>query len=181
MSVIVEIKNNNFESTMKSLGVTPLSSTGKFEHSPSKPSPSNERSIADEARVLEDSMSENPDHSNIQWESDEELCKPGLATRDYIRLKKGKFHRENETNIRGYSSAEANKILEKFLRDSINSGHRCVKIIHGKGMNSPDGISVIKLNTQKSLALNKFVLAYCKAQPSDGGSGAKYVLLKKKR
>lgn len=166
---------------MNTLGVTPLSTSGKFEHSRTKPAPSNEHSLADEARVLEDSMSVNPDHSNIQWESDEEVCKPGLQTRDYLRLKKGKIAREDEINVRGYTSAEANRILDRFLKESINSGFRCVKIVHGKGLKSPDGIPIIKLNTQKSLTLNKFVLAYCKALPGDGGSGAKYVLLKKKR
>ncbi len=177
----MEIKNSNFKSAMNSLGVTPIDSSGKIELSPTKPLPSNKHTLADEAMVLEDSMSENPHNSNIQWESDEELCKSGLPRRDYFRLKQGKFARQNETNVRGYTIVEANSILEKFLRNSINSGYRCVKIIHGKGINSPDGVSKIKLHTQKLLTLNKFVLAYCNAIPADGGSGAKYVLLKKKR
>lgn len=177
----MQIKNSSFESAMNSLGVTPIDSSGKIEHSPAKPLPGNEHTVADEAKVLEESMSENPHHSSIQWESDEELCKSGLRRRDYIRLKQGKIARQNETNVRGYTFVEANSILEKFLRESVNSGYRCVKIIHGKGLKSPDGVSKIKLHTQKLLTLNKFVLAHCNATPVDGGSGAKYVLLKKNR
>ena len=173
--------SKDFKSAMNSLGVTPLGSPGKVEHELPKPLPSNQQTRADDEKVLEESMSENPHHSKIQWESDEELQKSGLANRDFIRLKKGRYAREAETVIRGYKTSEANELLESFLRDSINVGHRCVKIIHGKGLNSPDGVSKIKLNTQTALMLNKHVLGYCNALPNDGGSGAKYVLLKKKR
>ena len=173
--------NQKFGSVMNQLGVTPLGDTGKVEHTRPKPLPSNIHSNADEKKVLEESMSEDPEHSTIQWDADEELCKPGLQNRDFIRLKKGRIARESETNIRGYTAVEANQMLENFLRDSVNSGYRCVKVIHGKGINSPDGVSIIKQNTQRTLTLNKFVLAYSRALPPDGGSGAKYILLKKKR
>ncbi len=174
-------KHTSFESAMSSLGVTPLGGSGKVEHDVSKPAPSNAQSAADEARVLEETMAENPHYSSIQWESDEEYCKPGFKRKDFVRLKQGKFARQDEIHLRGYTVDVAHRKLETFIRDSVNAGYSCVKIIHGKGMNSPDGVSVIKLNTQKALTLNKFVLAYCKAVPADGGAGAKYALLKKNR
>lgn len=166
---------------MDSIEVDPIKTSGKVEHAKVKVPPDNKNTLEDETRVLEESMSENPDYSSIQREPDEELCKDGLSRRDYVRLKQGKFARQNETFIRGYTVAKANGIVEKFLQDSINSGYRCVKIVHGKGLNSPDGVSKLKLRTQRLLTLNKFVLAYCNALPADGGSGAKYVLLKKRR
>ncbi len=173
--------DDTFTSAMQKLGVTRIDSSGKVDKPHVKPAPSNIRTRQGIASVLRESLSQNPEASIHQIENDEDLCKPGLAMRDFTRLKQGKFHREDSIHVRGYTVAEAIRQINDFLVSSIHAGYRCVKIVHGKGINSPNGISPIKLNTQGILARSNHVLAYCKAQPSDGGSGAKYVLLRKKR
>ena len=125
-------------------------------------------------------MAEFPDLSKVEIDGNEEFRKPGLAKRDFIRLKQGKFHRQDSAYVRGYTVEESAKIVRRFLADSVNSGFRCVKIVHGKGLNSPDGISRVKLTTQKILTLNKFVLGYCNALPNDGGSGGEVHSAEKK-
>lgn len=173
--------SETFESAMEKFGVTQLDQAAKIEHNKLKPLPNNENAVAEEQSVLRESMAEFPDLSKVEIDGNEEFRKPGLAKRDFIRLKQGKFHRQDSAHVRGYTVEESAKIVRRFLADSVNSGFRCVKIVHGKGLNSPDGISRVKLTTQKILTLNKFVLGYCNALPNDGGSGAKYILLKKRQ
>ena len=165
---------------MESFGVVRVDSSSKIEHDKPKPPPSAHHSLADERSVLEESLAVNPELANHEFESDEELRKPGLSIKEFKSLKKGQIHREGDVYVRGYTVEEASGMIHEFLKSSVLSGKRCVKIIHGKGLNSPDGISKIKLKAQSILARNQFVLGYCKAQLNDGGSGAKYVLLKKR-
>ena len=173
--------NSQFKKEMESLGVTPLGATPKTELEKSKPQPNNENSKLADQQVLAESITTNPNLSVNSVESGEELQKPGLATRDFRRLKQGKFYREAEIHLRGYLVADAIKQLKQFIYQSTLSGHRCIKIIHGKGINSPNGVSQVKLECQKFLSLNKFVLGYTRALQNDGGTGAKYVLLKKRK
>ena len=166
---------------MEKLGVTELDQAEKIEQNKLKPLPNNEKTVTEEQSVLRESMAEFPDLSKVEIDGDEEFRKPGLAKRDFTRLKQGRFHRQDSAYVRGFTVEESAKIVRRFLTDSVNSGFRCVKIVHGKGLNSPDGISKVKLTTQKILAMNKYVLGYCNALPIDGGSGAKYILLKKRK
>ncbi len=171
--------NSQFKKEMESLGVTPLGKAHKTKLEKAKPVPNNDNSVKADKQVLVDSMAANPNLSKHSVESGEELQKPGLANRDFTRLKQGKIYRERELYLRGYTVEEARQLLKIFIQRAVLSGSRCIKVIHGKGLNSPDGISQIKLECQKVLSLNKFVLGYTRALPNDGGAGAKYVLLKK--
>ncbi len=126
-----------------------------------------------------DDMLEEARFNFEEVELQEELRKPGLTHRDFRRLKQGKFHCEDELYLRGYKVDVAVRELKQFIRQSIQSGYHCIKIIHGKGMHSPDGIARIKRECQEYLARNDFVLGYCPALHHDGGTGAMYVLLKK--
>ena len=172
---------NQFEKAMEHLGVTPIGETPKVTLDKPKPKPSNRNATKADQQVLTESISENPLSSMHAVESEEELQKPGLQNRDFTRLKQGKIHREAELFLRGYTVEKAINLLKQFVQQSVMNGHRCIKIVHGKGMNSPDGISRIKLECHKLLTLNKLVLGYTRAQPNDGGSGATYALLKKRR
>ncbi len=172
---------SQFEKEMESLGVTPLGKSPKAQLETTKPAPNNDNSVKADQEVLAESLTTNPTLSRHAVEADEELQKSGLSHRDFTRLKQGKYCREKELYLRGYTVEKATTQLKQFIDQSVWSGFRCVKIVHGKGMNSPNGISHIKLECQRILALNKFVIGYTRALPNDGGTGAKYVLLKKRK
>jgi DNA-nicking Smr family endonuclease len=53
-----------------------------------------------------------------------------------------------------------------------------VRVIHGKGLSSPNREPVLKGKVRRWLAQWDDVLAYCEAQQHAGGSGAVMVLLK---
>jgi len=65
-----------------------------------------------------------------------------------------------------------------FLAHSIRNGLRCVRIVHGKGLSSPNREPVLKKKLSGWLAQRDEVLAYCQAPPTEGGGGAVLVLLR---
>ncbi len=174
--------HDSFEDEMKKAGVIPLQSSTKIRPKNKIPAePKIPFRIEESRQVLEESLSIDPYASMHEIESDVELRKPGLTHQRFKKLKQGAIHRQDELYLRGFSVAEAKKRIHNFISQSVNAHKSCVKIIHGRGLNSPDGISKLKLATQQILRLNKFVMGYCEAKGNDGGAGAKYVLLRRRK
>jgi DNA-nicking Smr family endonuclease len=67
----------------------------------------------------------------------------------------------------------------RFIENSRHSSHRCVCIVHGRGLHSETGTPVLKTRVRECLRSNRSVLAYADAPSWDGGPGAVYVLLRK--
>ena len=55
---------------------------------------------------------------------------------------------------------------------------RCVRVIHGKGLTSPNREPILKGKVRRWLARWDDVLAYCEAPRHAGGGGAVIVLLR---
>lgn len=111
-----------------------------------------------------------------------EGCMEGLDRRILRRLKRGDFAHRGHLDLHGMQRDEARKAVDEFITQRRVAGHRCVLIVHGRGLNSKDKIPVLKLLMQNWMErgrLSKSVLAFCTAQPHDGGAGAMYVLLRK--
>ena len=75
---------------------------------------------------------------------------------------------------------EAALMVAEFVLDSALRGHRCVRIIHGKGHGSKNREPVLKVKLRNWLMPRDEVLAFCQAPAHEGGSGALLVLLKAK-
>ena len=73
---------------------------------------------------------------------------------------------------------EARALLAEFLNRSLRRGLRCVRIIHGKGLRSPNREPVLKGKVAGWLMQRQEILAFCQARRADGGGGAVLVLLK---
>ncbi len=58
---------------------------------------------------------------------------------------------DRELNLRGATVAEALALLEQFLAEAAAGGIGRVKVIHGKGMQSPDGFSVVREAVRRRL------------------------------
>lgn len=113
---------------------------------------------------------------------------PGLDRRSALKLKRGAFRIEDRLDLHGFTRAQAHARLDDFIRDSFEAGKRCVLVITGKGWGSGfarDGVEgVLRRAVPRWLnapALRPLILALDQAQPRHGGSGALYVLIKKKR
>jgi DNA-nicking Smr family endonuclease len=74
--------------------------------------------------------------------------------------------------------SEARDALADFLLQARGNGWRCVRVIHGKGLGSPNREPVLKNTVRRWLAQRDEVLAYCEPPHHGGGGGAVLVLLK---
>lgn len=108
----------------------------------------------------------------------------GLDIKTFQQLKAGSLSVAAHMDLHGMTSVQAREGLLFFIRESYLQGHRCVLVVTGRGINSPGGQSVLRRETETWLThepLKRVVLAFCTAQPKDGGAGAIYVLLRKQK
>lgn len=108
----------------------------------------------------------------------------GLDSKIFQQLKAGSLSVEGHLDLHGQNSDQARDALMFFMRESYLAGRRVVLVIPGRGKNSPGGLSILRAEIQSWLTrepLRRIVLAFCTAQPRDGGTGALYVLLRKIR
>ena len=106
----------------------------------------------------------------------------GLDRRLLKKLRQGFFAVQGHLDLHGRTRAEARQIVEQFVIESRGRGHRCVLIVHGRGLNSKDQVPVLKESLKVWLARGRIarsVLCFCSARSSDGGGGAVYVLLRR--
>ncbi len=144
-----------------------------------RPNPAPSQSKRDDRDVVDSLLSDYP--SIDEMETGEELmfARPGLQRNVLRRLRRGDYIVEAELDLHGLTSEAARTDLNAFVRKARENGRRCVRIIHGKGLRSPDKRSVLKAKTDRWLRQKDEVLAFCSARPVDGGTGAVYVLLKR--
>ena len=108
----------------------------------------------------------------------------GLDPRLVRRLRRGDFAWQAHLDLHGQTAAQARAAVERFVTTSVRDGHRCVLIVHGRGLNSKDQVPVLKGHMKSWLArgrIGRHVLAFTSARAHDGGAGALYVLLRRDR
>ncbi|KAA0575615.1 Smr/MutS family protein [Azospirillum sp. Sh1] len=98
------------------------------------------------------------------------------------RFRRGELEIDGRIDLHGMTQAQAHNALAAFVHRAWNEGRRCVLVITGKG--SFGGLGVLRQATPRWLsdpALRPMVLAIQPARPKDGGDGALYVLIKRRR
>ena len=105
-----------------------------------------------------------------------------LDPRVLKQLKSGELTIQAHLDLHGLVKEDAKTTLNNFIQNSHAMGYRSLLIIHGRGLKSDVG-PVLKEGVVKWLTtgtLSHLVLAFSSARPCDGGTGALYVLLKKR-
>jgi len=94
-------------------------------------------------------------------------------------LHRGRYAVQDYIDLHGYVLEDAKRALQDFMLVARRRGFHCVKIIHGRGLRSPQG-PVLKQAVTALLMTRyrKYVIGFSTARPNDGGLGALYVLLK---
>jgi DNA-nicking Smr family endonuclease len=108
----------------------------------------------------------------------------GVARNVMKRLKKGEIPVQDYLDLHGLTQKDAETKVREFLIRSHGRGLQCVLIVHGRGLNSPDSIPVLKERLPVWLnrgPARRIVIAFASARPYDGGTGAIYVLLRRRR
>lgn len=103
----------------------------------------------------------------------------GVARREIRKLKNGDYRVGDRRDLHGMTVDDALAGVGRFLVNSRHAGHRCVCIVHGRGLHSPGSQPILKTRVREYLRSHASVLAYTDAPASDGGTGAVYVLLRK--
>lgn len=108
---------------------------------------------------------------------------PGVDRRTAARLRRGKLEVEARLDLHGHGRESAHRALNAFIQNSAAAGRRCVLVVTGKGSRD-GGIGVIRAAVPQWLnlaPLREHILSYNAARPQDGGEGAIYILLRRKR
>jgi len=159
--------------------ITPLLRPPSAEHPPRVPDPLPRQREADERAALAQSLSDEFDPVML-LDSDAELgWHRATLTPEVVRkLRGGHWVIQGELDLHGARTEEARELLGDFLRQSLKSGQRCVRVVHGKGLGSRDRQPVLKGKVKRWLVQRDEVIAFCQARAPDGGAGALIVLLR---
>lgn len=163
--------------------VAPMKPANRARHATPRPVPVPRQRIADERDALEASKfgAEPAPHTwdiGQELEGEQTYLRRGLGTDVLSKLRRGHWTVQAEIDLHGHVSDEAHDALSDFLADARASGLRCVRVIHGKGLTSPNREPVLKGKVRRWLARRDDVLAYCEAPRHAGGGGAVIVLLR---
>ena len=104
-----------------------------------------------------------------------------VPPRTLKRLSQGLYAAQDELDLHYADAATAETLLRRFLAEARDAGHGCVRVIHGKGINSDDSLPVLKNVVDRVLRQRGDVLAFHSAPPAQGGTGAVLVLLDRRR
>jgi DNA-nicking Smr family endonuclease len=163
-----------------------LPPTTRRPHAPPRPAPIPRHTIADERDAL--AASKYGDEPAPQtWDIGQELegeqtfLRRGLGTDILSKLRRGHWSVQSEVDLHGCIAVEARDVLADFLVEARVRGYRCVRVVHGKGLTSPNREPVLKAKVRKWLSHWDDVLAYCEAPQHAGGGGAVLVLLRGKQ
>jgi len=106
----------------------------------------------------------------------------GLDKRNAQRLKRGQLRPEARVDLHGMTQSEAHAKLNSFIAECRMADRRTVLVITGKGSVREGGVlrrMVPHWLNQPSL--REMVIAIEQATPRDGGAGAYYLLLRRRR
>jgi DNA-nicking Smr family endonuclease len=159
--------------------VTPLPPANRITPDRPRPRPMPRQRMRDEREVLDESLSDwTPWEAG--YETGEELiyARAGMPAHTLRKLRRGHWAVQEELDLHGYTSTEARAAVVEFLAHCRREQLRCVRIIHGKGLGSPNREPVLKRKVASWLMQREEILAFCQARRAEGGGGAVVVLLK---
>ncbi len=163
--------------------VAPLPPANRARAARAYPPPIPRHTLADEHAVMEASKYGHdpaPQSWDIgqEYEHEQTFVRKGIGPDVAGKLRRGHWSVQAEIDLHGLTSAEAHDTLADFVGDARAHGMRCVRVIHGKGLTSPNKEPVLKGKVRRWLAHWDDVLAYAEAPQHAGGGGALLVLLK---
>jgi DNA-nicking Smr family endonuclease len=133
----------------------------------------------DEQAALTESITA-PDLLDLHLEGGDEAAwlATGISPAVLRDLRRGRWAVQAALDLHGMNRETARHHVALFLAECRKHNHRCVRIVHGKGLGSPHREPVLKKLVQGWLTQRQEVLAFCQARPAEGGAGAVVVLLR---
>ena len=109
---------------------------------------------------------------------------PSLEKRTQMRLRRGQVAIEARLDLHGMTQSQAHDRVYRFLEAARNNGLRTVLVITGKGLRRDGQIGVLRSAVPQwlnELPLRDWIKAFDHAAPRDGGEGALYILLRRRK
>ena len=109
------------------------------------------------------------------------------------KSKKKKFFNTRSIDLHGYTLEQANKSIENFITDSYEKKINKLIVVTGKGLHSQNkknpyvskDLSILKYSVpefiENNIELMKKIIDIKNAEIEDGGGGAFYIYLKRKK
>ena len=131
------------------------------------------------------------DKDKIDWENFLS-SKDKLPNKD-LKIKNKKYTKTKSLDLHGFSLNKANKIIEEFILKSYEEKIYKLIIVTGKGLHSDNekdpyvskDLSILKYSVPEfinnNIELMNKILDIKNAEIEDGGSGAFYIYLKRKK
>ena len=105
----------------------------------------------------------------------------GIQDSVYRKLRQGKYPIDARLDLHRMTIDVAREMVFSFIHDCVKYDLRTVLILPGKGDRNIEDPALLKSHLVHWLPQLDDVMAYHTAQPNDGGTGAMYVLLRKKK
>ena len=158
--------------------VTLLPPDGRALSSRPRPLPEPRQRELDERAALHEAMSDEVDIESLLLTDDGlSFRRSGVGQDVVTRLRRGHWSIQGEIDLHGMRREEARDSLSAFVREAARRGHRCLRVVHGKGHGSPGRQPVLKGKVQRWLGQSQAVIAFAQASGPQGGAGALIVLL----
>ena len=134
----------------------------------------------------------NPDKDKQDWENFLNN-KQKIPNKDFVHRKNIRHEKIKKIDLHGYTIEEANKAIEQFIQKSFDENVTKIIVITGKGLRSSNienpylskDLSILKYSVPEFIENNKsltqLIIETTDAKIEDGGSGAFYIYLKKKK
>ena len=110
-----------------------------------------------------------------------------------LKFKKKNYNKTNSIDLHGYTLEEANKAIQDFINKSYEKNINKLIVVTGKGIHSNNetnpyvskDLSILKYSVpeyiENNIELKKIILEITNAKIEDGGDGAFYIHLKRKK
>jgi DNA-nicking Smr family endonuclease len=159
--------------------VTQVPDKGLADLKRPQPAPEPVQRHLDEQQALQEALSDEVDIESLLLTDDGlSFRRPGIGPDVVTKLRRGHWAIQSQIDLHGLRRDEAREALAGYIRESMRRGHRCVRVVHGKGHGSPGRQPVLKAKVQRWLAQCAEVVAFAQASGPQGGAGALIVLLK---
>ena len=107
------------------------------------------------------------------------FVRSGIQHKVLRKLKRQYFNIKTKLDLHGMTVTQARSSIVKFLYYCQHNHIKYACIIHGKGHGSQKKYGILTAKVNQWLRTRQEVLAFCSAHPSDGGTGAVYILIKR--
>jgi len=120
------------------------------------------------------------------------LSNPEKLPNKDLKINKKKISKTKNIDLHGFTLEQANEKIEKLINESYQNGVSKITVVTGKGLHSnveknpyvSKNLSILKYSVpeyiENNLELMEKINEIKEAEIEDGGSGAFYIILKKK-